>query len=79
MLVTEAAPRVPFGRSVHASAYLTHLVGAVYLAWRRGRVVAMHARWRCGAGTLHFRLLEEPDSTVCPACTIERLPRPVAV
>lgn len=78
VLVTEAAPRLPFGRSVHASGYLTHLVAAVYLAWRHGRVVAMHARWRCGSGTLHFRLLDEPDSTVCPACTIERLPRPVA-
>lgn len=76
LYVTEAAPRRPYGRSTHASAYLTHLVVAVYIAWRRGKPVGVLARWRCGAGTPHFRLVDEPDSVVCPACMLERVGRP---
>lgn len=74
--ITEAESRHPYGRSSHASAYLTHLVAAIYLAWRNGQLVAAYARWRCGAGTRKFRLIDEPESVVCPACTIERIGRP---
>ncbi len=74
--MTEAVPRLPYGRSTHRTGYLTHLVGSVYVAWRQGVFQAMYVRWRCGGYTLRFRLTAEPDSTVCPACTIDRLPRP---
>lgn len=73
--VTGATPRHPYGRSTHASAFLTHLVVAVFMAWRSGRLVGWMARWRCGASTAHFRLVDEPDSVVCPACMIERIGR----
>jgi hypothetical protein len=74
ILVTEAAAHHPYGRSTHTAGYLTHVVAAVYLAWRGGHLTAAHARWRCGAGTTHFRLVAEPDSVVCPACVLQRVP-----
>lgn len=76
MRVTAAVVRHPYGRSTHASGYLTHLVGAVHIAWLRGRPVGWMAFWRCGARTGRFELCDEPNSPVCPACTIERPGRP---
>lgn len=76
ILVTRAVPNHPFGRSTHTRAFLTHIVAAVYLAWRDGRLAGTHARWQCGGGAYEFRLVAEPDSVVCPACHIVLLPRP---
>jgi hypothetical protein len=66
----------PYGRSTHGGAYLSHVVVGVLLVWRRGRLEGAQARWRCGGNTTGFRLLAEPDSVVCPVCTLERLARP---
>jgi hypothetical protein len=74
-VVTKATPGLPWGRSLHASGYLTHVVDEILIAWRAGRPVGWKVRWRCGSGTSWFRLLDEPDSTVCPVCLIERPPR----
>lgn len=73
--VTEGRISAPYGRSTHASAYLTHIPRGLLLAWRGGRFRVAQMTWRCGGRTTTFRLLEEPTSTVCPACTIERTPR----
>lgn len=73
--VTKAAGHLPYGRSLHSSGYLTHLVDEVLIAWQRGVARGWSVRWRCGSGTRHFRLMDEPDSVVCPACMIERIPR----
>ncbi len=74
--VTKAAPRRPYGRSTHSSSYLTHLVAGLYVAWRHGTHVGSRVKWRCGGSSRTFRLLDEPDSVICPACTIERPARP---
>lgn len=76
--ITQARTALPFGRSRHASAYLTHVLDALYPRWRGGRLVGAQARRRCGGRTAHFELLNEPASTVCPACTITRTERPSA-
>jgi hypothetical protein len=70
--ITVAAVRHPYGRSTHASAYLSHILAGVLLVWRSGVLRGAQARWRCGARTIHFRLLDEPDSVICPACKIDR-------
>jgi len=74
--ITVAESHLPYGRSQHAAAYLTHVVAGVLLVWRRGRLEGAQARWRCGTNTTKFRLLEEPNSVVCPACTLQRPGRP---
>lgn len=74
--ITAAESHRPFGRSTHGAGYLTHVVAGVLTVWRRGRFQGAQARWRCGTNTTSFRLLEEPDSVVCPACTLERPGRP---
>lgn len=74
--ITVADVHLPYGRSTHGAGYLTHVVSGVLLVWRRGRLEGAQARWRCGTNTTRFRLLEEPDSVVCPACTLERPGRP---
>lgn len=74
-VVTRATGHLPWGRSLHSSGYLSHLVDEVLIAWRDGRFRGASVRWRCGSGTRHFRLMGEADSTICPACTIERVPR----
>ncbi len=66
----------PYGRGTSDRAYLTHIIGAIYIAWRDGVIAEMCARWRCGGQSFAFRLIDEPDSIVCPACTIERTTRP---
>ena len=63
----------PYGRSTHTAAYLSHIVIGVLMVWQNGILVGSQAIWRCGSRTLHFYLLDEPDSIVCPACKIERL------
>lgn len=72
VLVTYAVPRLPWGRSTHAGAYLTHAVAGIFVAWRGGRPVGWQARWKCSPGTAHFRLLEEPNSPICALCTLDR-------
>lgn len=74
-LIALGAPRFPWGRSLHTSGYLTHAVDELYLIWQHGTVLGACARWRCNAQTYRFRLLDEPDSPICPLCTIERVPR----
>lgn len=65
----------PYGRSTHTSAYLTHIVYGVLMVWRHGRFVGAQVIWRCNARSTMFYLIDEPTSTVCPACKIERVPR----
>lgn len=71
-----AKTSLPYGRSTHGGAYLTHVVVGVLLVWRRGRLEGAQARWRCGGNTTGFRLLDEPTSVVCPACLLDRPGRP---
>lgn len=62
----------PYGRSTHTSGYLSHLVLGVLMVWQSGQFVGAIAIWRCSSRSTSFRLIDEPDSPVCPACTIER-------
>lgn len=71
-LITEATPRLPYGRSTAPNNYLTHLPVAVLFAWQGGVLAGHMVAWRCGARTAYFRFLDEPDSTLCPVCLIER-------
>lgn len=68
LLVVAGEPRMPYGRSTHTRGHLTHMPHTVLFAWRggvlRGRMIA----WHCGARTAYFRLVDEPDSPICPAC-----------
>jgi hypothetical protein len=70
--VTVGETRLPYGRSTNGNGYLTHVVVGLLLAWRRGRLAGVQVRWRCGARTMCFRLVEEPDSVLCPVCTLQR-------
>lgn len=79
-LVTLGAPVKPYGRSLHTSGYITHIADEIYLMWPAGRPgrtapVAWAIRWRCGARTRWFRLLDEPDSTLCVVCPLDHPPR----
>lgn len=65
----------PYGRSTHTAGYLSHIVQGVLMVWQNGRYIGSLAIWRCAARSAAFRLLDEPDSTICPACTIVRVPR----
>ena len=73
--ITVGSTRLPYGRSTNGNGYLTHVVTGLLLAWRRGRMVGAQVRWRCGARTMYFRLIDEPDSVLCPVCTLQRGPR----
>lgn len=70
--VVRGAARLPYGRSTHARGFLTHVVEGVYTAWMSGRLVGMMVRWRCGPMTDRFRLMDEPNSPLCPVCVITR-------
>lgn len=70
--VTSGVPRKPYGRSVGRNAFLTHLPSALLFAWHHGELAGHMVAWRCGARTAYFRFTDEPDSTLCPACLIER-------
>jgi len=74
-VVTVAGDTLPWGRSRHSAGYLTHAVDELVMVWRSGRLVTAKVRWRCAASTYTFRLLDEPDSPICPLCTVERHPR----
>jgi hypothetical protein len=63
-----ARPKMPYGRSTQARAYMTHLTTHGYIAWRGGRAVGAMVWWRCGGSTQHFELLAEPSSPLCPVC-----------
>lgn len=73
--VTAPEIHAPWSRSTHASGYLSHMNRGALMAWRNGILIATQIRWRCGARSLKFRLMAEPDSVICPACKIERVPR----
>lgn len=76
--VNLAQHRQPYGRSTHGRGYLTHVAGALYLAWRRGRYAGALIRWRCGGTTNHFQLLGEPNSPLCPICVAIAMRNPNA-
>lgn len=65
----------PYGRSTHTAGYLSHLLHGVLMVWQNGRFVGSVAVWKCSGRTAQFRLLDEPVGTVCPMCTIVRVPR----
>lgn len=73
--ITVAETTKPYGRSTHTAGYLSHIVQGVLMVWQNGRFVGALAIWKCSGRTVEFRLLDEPDSTICPACTIVRVPR----
>jgi len=73
-LITVAETHHPYGRSTNKSSYLTHILVGILFAWQDGKFRMAQARWRCGSRTHDFVLLDEPNSTVCPACKIERIP-----
>jgi len=73
-LILVAETDRPYGRALHSSAYLSHILTGILTCWKNGRLVLSQARWRCGARTHDFVLLNEPNSVICPACKIERLP-----
>lgn len=70
-----------YGESTHARGYLTHLVEAVYTAWRRGRLCGVMVRWLCGGSTIWFRLSDEAEGPLCPLClaTVGRVHARVAL
>jgi hypothetical protein len=70
--VTAGQPRKPYGRSTGKNSYLSHLPTTVLFAWRDGQLVGHMVAWRCGARTAYFRLIDEPDSPICPVCLIDR-------
>jgi hypothetical protein len=72
MRVLRADPRHPYGRSTGKNAFLTHIPVGIAIAWRRGRVVGHMVQWRCGARTVYFRLMDEPESPFCPVCLMNR-------
>jgi len=79
VLLAEAHPHLPYGRSTHTAAYLTHAVARMVLVWHRGRCVCAAVQWRCGARTRDYTLLAEPNSVICPLCTLQRPPRERAI
>jgi len=74
-LITLGEHNLPYGRTTSGRGYLTHIVDEVYLLWRHGSYRGAIVRWRCGATSRMFRLLDEPESTLCAVCPIERPPR----
>lgn len=71
LFVTAGEPRKPYGRSTHGRAYLTHLPHTVLFAWRCGILAGQMMAWHCGARTAYFRLVDEPDSPLCPMCVFQ--------
>lgn len=67
-LVTKGEPNLPWGRSLHSRGHLSHMVLAVLFAWEGGEIAGRVAVWHCGARTAYFEFIEEPNSTICPAC-----------
>lgn len=77
LLITTPRFHRRYGMSTSGQAYLVHEVASVHLAWRHGQVVAAGAYWRCRAFTMNFWLRSEPTATLCAACQVQRIPRPV--
>lgn len=76
LVVTATKVHGGYGKSSSGQAYLVHEVASVHLAWRRGKLVAAGAFWKCRAFTMAFTLLPGPAAPSCPACAIQRVPRP---
>jgi hypothetical protein len=70
LLVTAGRPRLPYGRSTHGRGHLTHIPTGLLFAWRRGRLAGHMVAWECGSRTAYFRLMDEPDSMLCPVCVM---------
>jgi len=68
--VTDGEPRLPFGRGTKDTAWLTHIPRTVLFAWHRGVLAGRAVAWWCGARTAYFRLIEEPESALCPNCVV---------
>jgi hypothetical protein len=68
ILVLSGEPKLPYGRSVSGQAYLTHMPHTMLFAWTAGVLVGRTVAWWCGARTAYFRLMDEPDSPLCPMC-----------
>lgn len=66
--VTAGRPRMPYGRSTHGRGHLSHLPHTILFAWHRGALAGRMMAWHCGARTAYFRLMDEPDSPICPMC-----------
>jgi hypothetical protein len=73
--ITAPAVHKPWSRSTHQASYLSHITTGVLFVWRDGVLILTQVRWRCGARSQTYRLMDEPDSQICPACKIERIPR----
>lgn len=71
LTVLAGTPRLPYGRSTSGKGHLTHAAHTVLFAWRAGRLEGRMVAWHCGARTAHFRLLDEPDSTLCQMCLFQ--------
>jgi hypothetical protein len=69
-MITVGVSHKPYGRSTHQSSYYSHITRGLLFVWHRGRLQLVQVRWRCNARTQTFRLMDEPDSPVCPACQI---------
>jgi hypothetical protein len=74
-LITLGRPLHPYGRTATGRGYLTHIADEIYLFWRAGRYAGSAVRWRCGCTANEFRLFDEPESTLCVVCPIDRPPR----
>lgn len=66
--VVLAVPRLPYGRSTHASAALVHMTDELLLAYRGGQVVGALSIWKCLNSTAHFQLTAELAGRLCHAC-----------
>jgi hypothetical protein len=77
-LVTLGHIELPWGRSTHGTGYLTHVPDEALLIWRRGVLLDTRLRWRCGGHSWKPRLLDEPDSPICPLCVLDRTRREAA-
>jgi hypothetical protein len=73
--ITTPQVHKPWGRATHQSGYLSHIVGGLLFVWLDGRLIMTQIRYRCNSRSQAFRLMDEPDSQICPACKIERVPR----
>ena len=69
--VIAGVPRLPYGRSTHGRGHLSHLPHTVLFAWRSGSLAGRMIAWHCGARTAYFRLMDEPDSPLCPMCVFQ--------
>lgn len=69
--VTSGRPNLPYGRSTHGRAYLSHIPRRIVFAWVRGNLRGRMVAWQCGARTAYFRFTDEPSSPLCPVCLMK--------